>query len=250
MSGGGIVLILGSAPDALRCRDWPRAPFDRIVAINNAWRLRPDWDDLVMPEDFPAERRPAAPGPGQRLIEAPDFVPAQNLFGGFVLAGGTMAYTAAYWALAALAPRVLAFLGCDMVYDTSGPSHFYGQGTPDPLRADISLRDLGAKSARLALIAAGRGCACVNLSEGARSALLFPRATPATLDRAAGRARLDDPDRLAALRAREASLGYDTPDGRYWETPERFDAAALDALDGAWRDFYAREASGGNSEGG
>ena len=53
-----IVLILGSGPNVVTCRDWPRAPFDRIVAINNAWRVRPDWDDLVFPEDFPAEKRP------------------------------------------------------------------------------------------------------------------------------------------------------------------------------------------------
>ena len=32
----------------------------------------------------------------------------------------------------------------------------------------------------------------------------------------------------------EAALGYDTPDGRYWNDLSRFDAAALRALDALW----------------
>ena len=170
-----IILMLGSAPNATLVRDWPREPFDRIVTINNAWRLRGDWDDLVCPWDFPEERRPA-PGPHQRLILQEDFVPAQNAFGGFVYAGGTMAFTTAYWILAALKPRVIAVLGCDMHYPATGPTHFYGTGTPDPLRADITLRSLEAKSARLMILAAKAGCAMVNLSTGP-SRLVFPRAT-------------------------------------------------------------------------
>ena len=50
---GGIVLILGSGPNVVAARDWPKAWFDRIVVINNAWAVRQDWDDLVFPEDFP-----------------------------------------------------------------------------------------------------------------------------------------------------------------------------------------------------
>ena len=53
-----VVLMLGSAPGVTEAALWPRAPFDRIVAINNAWRVRPDWDALVHPWDFPEDRRP------------------------------------------------------------------------------------------------------------------------------------------------------------------------------------------------
>ncbi len=109
------VLILGSAPMAARAALWPRGPFDRVVAINNAHAIRPDWDFHIHPWDFPPERVPA-PGPGQRIVTEDDFVPAQNAQGGFVYAGGTMAFTAAYWALEALRPRVIAFYGCDMHY--------------------------------------------------------------------------------------------------------------------------------------
>lgn len=233
MLEGPVIVILGSGPNVVAAREWPKAWFDRIVVMNNAWQVRPDWDVLVYPEDFPAERRPVRIAEGQRVVEADEFVPAQNRYGGFVHAGATMAYTTAYWALAALRPRVMAFMGCDMVYATTGATHFYGTGAPDPLRDDISLRDLGAKSARLAMIAAEQGCACVNLSEDA-SSLLFPRARP---ERVKGwKAQLGlDRVRYAALRAEEEALGYATPDGRYANDAGAVDMAALAQIDAGWR---------------
>ena len=42
------VLILGSGPNATLARCWARAPFDHILAINNAWQVRPDWDALIL----------------------------------------------------------------------------------------------------------------------------------------------------------------------------------------------------------
>ena len=223
------MLILGSAPLARQAADWPRAPFDTLVAINNAWRLRPDWDILIHPEDFPPDRHPQTLHPGQRIVTAADYVPLQNGFGGFVYGGGTMAFTAGYWALAALEPRVLAWFGCDMVYPARGDTHFYGTGQPDPLRRDISLRNLEAKSARLMLLAAARGCACVNLSPH-ESRLVFPRVT---LDTLADAQPVCAPT-LAAPLAEEARLGYRTPTGRYWEDAARFDPVAIDALDQMW----------------
>jgi hypothetical protein len=222
------LLMLGSAPIAVQARDWPRAPFDRILAINNAHLIRPDWDDMIHPWDFPAHRRPA-PGPGQRLITQDDFVPAQNAYGGFVYAGGTMAYTAAYWALDALRPDVIAVFGCDMHYPASGPTHFYGRGTPDPLRADITLRSLEAKSARLMILAAMQGCAMVNLSTGP-SRLIFPRARPTALP---GPAPFNQALAHKALQV-ELDLDYIVPSGRYWEETDRFDAGQIDALDALW----------------
>lgn len=210
--------------------DWPRAPFDRIVTINNAWRIRPDWDDAVYPWDFPQDRHPVA-GPGQRLITQDDFVPTQNAHGGFIYGGGTMAFTTAYWILSALKPRVIAAFGCDMHYPATGPTHFYGTGTPDPLRNDLTLRSLEAKSARFRILAAMAGCAAVNLSDGP-SRLVWPRAhldglgdqRPLPFDAALARQAL----------AREAALNYHTPSGRYWEQTDRFDLDQIDALDALW----------------
>jgi len=229
-----IVLILGSAPSAPECAgwDWPGP----VVAINSAWQVRPDWDYLVHPEDFPVERRPVEVAPGQRIVTAEEYVALQNRFGGFVYAGGTMAFTAAYWALAALRPRVMAFWACDMVYPATGPTHFYGTGAPDPLRDDISLRSLEAKSARLALMAAREGCACVNLSAG-RSRLVLPRATRKGVARC--RAMAFDTPQMRAAEAEEARLGYLVESGRYWQVEERFDPARIDALDALWLAAFA-----------
>lgn len=222
--------MLGSAPMAVQAAEWPRDGFDTILAINNAWRVRPDWDLMIYPWDFPEDRRPV-PGPGQTIVTEADFVPAQNALGGFVYAGATMAYTAAYWALHALRPRVIAVYGCDMHYPATGPTHFYGAGTPDPLRADITLRSLEAKSVRLMVMAAAQGCAMVNLSDGP-SRLLFPRAAREAAHRA--KPLQFDPARVAAALNREAELGYFAPSGRYWEDLSRYDVAEIDALDALW----------------
>jgi hypothetical protein len=225
-----VVLVLGSAPMAAAAADWSRAGLDHLVAINNAWRVRPDWDFAIFPWDFPEDRQPVA-GPGQRLVTEADFVPAQNGFGGFVYAGGTMAYTASYWALAALRPRVIAVYGCDMHYPPAGPTHFYGTGAADPLRADVTLRSLEAKAARLMVLAAMQGCAMVNLSAGP-TRLVFPRGTVAGL--ATVQPLRWNRDRAAEALAGEAALGYIVPSGRYWEEAERFDPVALDRLDALW----------------
>lgn len=224
------ILILGSGPAVMQARDWPRAPFDHVLAINNAWQVRADWDALIHPFDFPPDRRPVPQG-AQRIVTQDDFVPAQNAYGGFVYAGATMAFTASYWALHAHRPRVIAVMGCDMHYPAGRATHFYGNGTADPLRPDITLQSLEAKSARLMILAAMQGCTMVNLSHST-SRLLFPRATPATLANAAAPA-FDDTIAARALK-READLGYDTPDGRYWEDLSRYDSGALRTLDALW----------------
>ncbi|AZL57535.1 hypothetical protein EI545_00950 [Tabrizicola piscis] len=225
-----VVLMLGSAPMAAEAASWPRAPFHKVVAINNAWRVRTDWDAAVFPWDFPKDRRPVA-GPGQTMVTEDDFVPVQNAFGGFVYAGATMAFTAGYWALGTLRPTVIAAFGCDMHYAATGQTHFYGTGAPDPLRKDISLRSLEAKSARLMVLAAMQGCAMVNLSTGP-SRLIFPRVSRS----AAGLARPQPfcPDTADKALAAEAALGYVVPSGRYWEESGRFDPRELDRLDALW----------------
>ncbi len=223
------VLMLGSSPMVTAAAAWPRVPFDHVLAINNAHAVRPDWTHHIYPWDYPEDRRPT-PGPGQQAVTQEDFVPAQNAFGGFVYAGGTMAFTAAYWALHALSPRVIAAFGCDMHYP-KGQTHFYGTGTADPLRADITLQSLEAKSARLMILAAMEGCAMVNLSTGP-SRLIFPRIPR---ERAAHARPLPFDIRLAdqALRV-EDDLAYHVPSGRYWEEADRFDPAELKRLDMLW----------------
>lgn len=227
------VLILGSAPAAMAAREWSRTPFTHIVAINNAWRIRPDWDFLIHPEDFPEDNRPNAMLDNQRIVEARDYVPLQNRFGGFVYAGGTMAFTAGYWALAALKPAVLAYFGCDMIYPNSGQTHFYGTGAADPLRADVTLRSLEAKSARLGLFGAAQGCRVVRLSQG-DSRLVYPSAAPDTLMSSG----LPSTQGMRSALQAEASLNYFVPSGRYWEHEDQFDPARIDQLDRQWLQAY------------
>lgn len=229
------VLILGSGPAAVEAREWDRDVFSHIVAINNAWRVRPDWDTTIFPEDLPPEKRPSEVAPDQQLIEADQFVPVQNRFGGFVYAGGTMAFTAAYWALGALKPRVMAFFGCDLVYPETGQTHFYGTGTPDPLRDDVTLQSLEAKSARLQLIAAAEQCACVNLSDG-ESRLVLPRVDLEALSEVEPVA--PDTNAVARAQQRERELDYFVESGRYWEETDQFDPVALAEIDALWLEAH------------
>lgn len=229
-----LAILMGSGPGVLASQGWAKRPMETLVAINNAWRVRPDWDWLVHPEDFPVDRRPQSLSPGQKVATADDYVPIQNAFGGFVYAGGTMAFTAAYWALRALRPKVIAMIGCDMVYPASGQTHFYGTGEADPLRDDVTLRSLEAKSARLMALAARAGCAMVNLSDAAESRLIYPRGQRAGLP--VLRPLAFDARRVqAALRA-EADAAYMVPSGRYWEVADRFDPAVIDRIDALWLD--------------
>ena len=248
-----MVLLIGSAPDAVQAKDWDLSLFAQRVAINNAWQITPDWDYLVYPEDFAPERLPPTPlKPSQQRIAAAEFVPQQNSFGGFVYAGGTMAFTAGYWALGALKPDLMAFFGCDMVYGAAlgESSHFYGQGTPDPLRVDVTLQSLEAKSARFMALALANDCAVVNLSELPESRLLFPRvsqldlATPELPKQLLQQQAelLNDAAAVHALQA-EQDLGYMVASGRYWEHVAEFDETKLRDIDSLWLQAIAARPS-------
>jgi hypothetical protein len=225
----GHVLILGSGPDATRCLEWDLSGFSHVVAINNAWRVGPEWSVCIFPDDFPEDRRPERLRPGQQLVTSADYVPAQNRFGGVAYAGATMAFSASYWVLDALSPDVIAYLGCDMVYDRGGATHFYGEGTADPLRADPTLQSLEAKARRLQAFAAADGVALVNLSRE-RSRLPYPRGDAGGLSGAA----IDpgDAGQVADALALEAEYSVSVPSGRVWEAD--LPQAKLAEIDALW----------------
>ena len=238
-----IALIVGSAPDAIRIRNWDLSRFTSCVVINNAWQLTKDWDYLIYPEDFPLDRLPAPEILAQKnVITASEFVPKQNHFGGFVYAGGTMAFTAGYWALGALKPDLIAYLGCDMIYqkEIAKPTHFYGDGSPDPLRPDITLQSLEAKSVRLMAIAQMNRCRIVNLSDLPISRLLFQRLSYEELRDLRDIRQLDDSrihlnaNLVSKALSVEEKLSYMAPTGRYWEVIETFDPLKLSEIDSLW----------------
>ena len=226
------VLIIGSGPNAVQVRNWSLSSFDHIVVINNAWQVTSDWDELIYPHDFPASRLPAELKSGQRLIDETAFVPAQNHYGGFVYAGATMAFTAAYWALHEHSPAQMYFIGCDMYYPDTGPTHFYGTGQPDPLRADISLTSLEGSSARFLCLAARQGCAALNLSDGP-SRLIFPHLQIEHLHEDVRLTEYDEALVEACLKT-ERDLGYFVADGRYWRVADQFDPEQLKQLNEKW----------------
>jgi len=243
-----IVMIFGSAPDVTEIRDWDLSFFTSCVAINNAWQVISEWDYLIFPEDFPIDRLPQLPvDTHQQLITANEFVLHQNNFGGFVYAGGTMAFTAGYWALGALKPDMIVYVGCDMVYSFGNgkSSHFYGSGTADPLRNDMTLQSLEAKSNRLMALANKQNCAVLNMSSLPESRLTFPRLGNSDFQRSfshdkllAKQNNLVNPHKVGMALAAEKNLGYFVPSGRYWETIKNFDPDKLRMIDDIWIDSF------------
>jgi hypothetical protein len=216
--------------------------------MNNAWKIRSDWNYLVYPEDFPRERRPEMVSPSQSIIEYTEYIPAQNEFGGVIYIGGTMAFTSAYWALHTLKPDILAFIGCDMIYPANGAPHFYGQGAADPLRDDITLQSLEAKSIRLQAHALEKNCYCVNLTSLEQSRLVYPILSEedffgdklqTVIEKAAN--QIDDSynrEKITAVKLQEKTLNYLVETGDYWRHLAHLDASKLEQIDQQWLSVY------------
>jgi hypothetical protein len=244
-----VVLIFGSAPDVTSIRHWDLSFFTSRIAINNAWQVTPEWDYLIYPEDFPIDRRPHLPVEAhQQIITANEFVLHQNNFGGFIYAGGTMAFTAGYWALGALKPDIIAYVGCDMVYTAQNgtSSHFYGSGTADPLRNDMTLQSLEAKSNRLMALANKQNCAILNMSALPETRLTFPRSTPFDFQHSLIHSKLlaeqnqsIDPEKVSMALEAEKKLGYMVSSGRYWERMQSFDPVKLRMIDDIWMETFS-----------
>jgi hypothetical protein len=205
---------------------------DHTLAINNAWKLSDQWDELIYPEDFPKSALPNSCNNSKKLTSADTYVSAQNHYGGFVYAGGTMAFTAGYYTLFTYRPKTIVFLGCDMVYPQEGNTHFYGIGTQDPLRKDVTLQSLEAKSCRLMYYAAKQGCALVNISKG-ESRLVFPKVTMGDLtnEQKLQKLNLDLVEEILKL---EKDLNYFIPSGEYWKHQHTFDKEKLWEIDQLW----------------
>jgi len=227
------VLIIGSGPNAIKASELETS-FDAIVVINNAWRIRSDWTHIIFPYDFPEERWPQEIQSTQSVITEKEFVPIQNQYGGFIYAGATMAFTAGYWVLGAFKPSHISFIGCDMHYPKIGKTHFYGKGTADPLREDISLMSLKAKSNRFFCLAHEQGCRVGNLS-GGPSKLTFPRicSTPSWPDPPSLRK-----DLIVKALTQEKDLGYFDISGRYWENLDRYDYKEIKKIDNIWERVF------------
>jgi hypothetical protein len=227
-------LIVGSAPSAADICQL-NLGLVRTVAMNNAWRVKKDFDYLIFPSDFPDQRR-APPSYKARRVTVPGYMSGINAGGGLIFCGATMAFAAGYWAAHSLRTRVVGFYAADMIYP-SQESHFYGKGTADPLRKDVSLRSLEAKGVRLFSYGLSRGVVFVNCSRQSESRLVFPRVDLIKLTEA----QLH-PKKWAELRNAagdvlrfEAEAPFDRMRETYWtlaDTQEKSDF--IDRVDQRW----------------
>ena len=234
------ILIIGSAPSAIIANSWDLGIFDKIVAINNAWKIRKDWTNCIYPEDFPENKRPKS-SETQTLHSSEEYVKAQNHFGGFVYAGGTMAFTAGYWVLYKFKPQIICYTGCDMVY-TGEKTHFYGKGKADPLRKDKTLNNLLAKSARLEAIASLNKCKILNLSNIAESKLTFPKVNVNDLDNVFKiHPNKFKEEKINLALQKEKKTGYFIPDGKYWKQMDKFDQKEIKLIDELWLSSIQKE---------
>ncbi|MBK3402797.1 hypothetical protein H0176_28835 [Methylorubrum populi] len=227
-------LIIGSGPSALDVSRKDLAGI-RTAAINNAWRVRNDFNYLLFPSDFPEDRR-APPSYKARRITNPDYLAGMNAGGGLIFCGATMAFAAGYWAAHSLRTQIVGFYAADMIYPAKG-SHFYGTGTADPLREDISLRSLEAKGVRLFSFGLSRGVVLVNCSQQAESRLVFPRVDLDKLSEFETHPKEWVELRRAAKDALqfEAQAPFDRMCEEYWtlaDTPEKIEF--IDKVDQKW----------------
>ena len=88
--------------------------------------------------------------------------------------GATIAFAAAYWAIHNFPYSQVSFYACDMVYG-DGDSHFYGRGVADPLRRNMSLQSLEAKSLRFFYFGLQNDVLFLNASPSPVSRLVLPR---------------------------------------------------------------------------
>lgn len=165
------IAILGSAPSAPQLTSFATES-TIILALNNAHRAVARTDIALYAGDLPPElRHPAAARIGR---STPDYLPAMQACGGFVFCGATIAFAAAYWTMCHYPHSQVLFFACNMVYD-SPQSHFYGQGKPDPLRRNLTLQSLEAKSLRVFYFGLLHEVLFLNASPEPASRLQIPR---------------------------------------------------------------------------
>ena len=244
------ILLVGSSPEASRAADF-LCEDDIVITINHAHKAVPRVTYSVYAGDFPAESK--HPQSAELGITTPQYLSSAQRFGGLIYCGASMFYLASYWIIQQFPFSFVKVIGCDMVY-SHGETHFYGRGAADPLRKNISLQSLEAKSLRVLYFALKHGVFMCNLSTLPESRLQLPRVAARTPADHAEIIRLcsDGEDMLeseaqAALRL-EARAPFDT--GVYkmrsfngndeaWEYCHRVDKAwlALGKNASRWREL-------------
>ncbi|MFM2419982.1 MAG: hypothetical protein RL385_4705, partial [Pseudomonadota bacterium] len=236
------VVVLGSGP-AARDLDHLCGEENIVVALNNAWRAVCRFDHAFYAGDFPQASKPPAPEGIRKGRSSPQYLPAVQSYGGFLYAGACTAFAAGYWIARTMPFAQVSYFASDLVYKGAG-DHFYGQGTPDPMRRDISLQDHRAKSVRLFYFGLKNACLFLNASGASETRLGFPRVTSGASLRRNVLAQLsgmlaDELDKMGELAdaaiALERSAQFDWQALDYWHLEEDRSAwQHVAAVDAAW----------------
>jgi hypothetical protein len=164
------ILIIGSGPTALKAQQWNLKGW-HVIAINHAWKVVPCWNELIYPDDY-TDEMPTNLLPGQTLISNALYMPANTAFGIQEQRGNSMIFQALYWALLKK-PLIIGTVGADLYYPSTGNTHFYGTGTPDPLRlGGVVLKE---KMERFMRYAQKQGVEVYNYSGEARGYNILPQ---------------------------------------------------------------------------
>jgi hypothetical protein len=213
-----------------------RRETDVLIALNNAWRVRDDFDVVLFANDFPSRQLPRR-YVGELLSTANIEPAVAKAFGPLMFRGSTMAFNGIYYALS-LAPAAVFAIGCDMDYRVvQGRTHFYGIGGVDPLRYNISLRSLQAKSSRALCLAAQSHVPLVRVCDEIAGHLALPSVSFADFE-----SGCDAPpvslfaDQCARALEAEKNAPFDATIKKYWKYND--DEAArryVDTVDSLWQ---------------
>lgn len=169
-------LIVGSAPDARALANCDIPNTVQKIAVNNAWKLRPDFHIHICPNDFPDNQKPPKDYKARR-VQNVGYTPALRRAGGTMFCGATMAFCAGYYTLNASSFRIITFFGCNMVYQ-GAETHFYGKGQPDPIKVEAatyaSIKNLKAKASRMFLIGLLMDTLMINIAPHPNGNLTIP----------------------------------------------------------------------------
>ena len=63
------ILILGSGPNVIEILEQDLSGYDKIVVINNAWKVVEGWTDHIFPHDFPNQNKPQVLKSSQKKVD-------------------------------------------------------------------------------------------------------------------------------------------------------------------------------------
>lgn len=170
------LIIVGSGKSAIAYKDWDLKENQKVLVMNNAFKLRDDWDYWCSPTDLKDYKiAKKIVDSSDTKIHATPYGPSIKRFGGHGECGNTTFFNSSYWALDWLIPKFIGYIGCDMDYYQPGNEEtntFYGKGTPDPL---LMVKDIEKKFEKLSYHAQRQNCKLYNHSLEGFTKLPFER---------------------------------------------------------------------------